>query len=1170
MIGCPSRVDLQNLLAERLPAEQERLLLPHVETCPACQEILDELTAPRSATAVTGVLPPAEPSPTEESFWRGLKAALPRLPLPPDPTNSHSAGEKADEAATVLLGRYQLLEEIGRGGMGVVFRARDPSLNRPLAVKVLLEKHRGLAELEGRFLEEAQVTGQLQHPGVPPVHEVGRLEDGRPFFAMKLVQGQTLATLLRTSHNPAADRSRFLAVFGQVCQALAYAHSRGVLHRDLKPANVMVGAFGEVQVMDWGLAKVLGSARQSTLSPGPTSSTVRTLRTAMAGLSSQAGAVMGTLAYMAPEQALGQVAELDERADVFGLGAILCEILTGQPPYAARGSLEAHVQAAGADLADAFARLDHCGADTDLVRLAKACLAPDRADRPRDAGAVAAAAAAYEEGVQQRLRQAELERARAQVKEAEERKRRRLAVGLAAAGLALVSLATGGGLWFLHVQTERRTEAERQEQALRQKVDVALTQGVSLRQGFHFQQGRELLEEARQQLSLTGMDDLRQRVDRALADLHLVEQLDDARLQATTIAEGRMDFAGGRRKYAAAFAEAGLNSAGEEVTAMAARVQESTVREEIVGALDDWASLTEDPAQRAWLLEVAQQADPDPWRERLAQPELWKDRVAFTKLAQEAAEAPLSPQLATALGRALREKGGDAIPLLTAAQARFPQDFWLNFYLGAMLYRAHRLDDALGFCRAALARRPQASIVHENVGTILREKGRLDDAIGHYRQALRLDPKNHSAANNLGGALYAKGELDEAINLCRQALDINPSYGAAHNTLGVALQAKGQLDDAIDHFQQALKIDPGDTAGHNNLALVLQAKGRLDDAIDHFERALNLKPKFAEAHANLGNALKEKGQLDNAIDHYQQALQINPKLAVVHTQLGYALQAKGHLDDAIDLHQQALQIDPKLAAAHHNLGLALQAKGRLDDAIDQYRQTLELKPTHGLANGVLGEALMLQGNFTQARAALRRGLDLLPQGHSYRPTVERQLQRCERLLVLEGRLPAMLQGQDKPADAAEELEFASLCRLKRQYAAAARRYAGAFAANASFADDSNTGHRYNAACAAALAGCGRGEDAGSLDEKERARWRRQAQDWLRADLVMHAKHLESSNSPDRTAVQQRMQHWLADADLDGVRGAEAIAKLPTEEREGWTKLWADVEALRTKGQGNTK
>jgi hypothetical protein len=165
-------------------------------------------------------------------------------------------------------GRYKIEGELARGGMGVVLRARDPDLNRPLAVKVLGEQYRGDAGLERRFREEAQITGQLQHPGIPPVHEVGVLPDGRPFFAMKLIEGRTLAALLGQRPSPADDLPRFVAIFEQVCQTLAYAHSRGVIHRDLKPSNIMVGAFGEVQVMDWGLAKVLASSRQPPGSRG--------------------------------------------------------------------------------------------------------------------------------------------------------------------------------------------------------------------------------------------------------------------------------------------------------------------------------------------------------------------------------------------------------------------------------------------------------------------------------------------------------------------------------------------------------------------------------------------------------------------------------------------------------------------------------------------------------------------------------------------------------------------------------------------------------------------------------------------------------------------------------------------------------------------------------------
>ncbi len=168
-----------------------------------------------------------------------------------------------------------------------------------------------------------------------PVYELGAFPDRRPFLAMKLVRGRTLAALLAERPSPTHDLPRFLSIFEQVCQTVAYAHARRVIHRDLKPSNVMVGSFGEVQVMDWGLAKVLpegGVADERKRADSETE--VRTSRTESSGAESQAGSVLGTPAYMAPEQARGEVDRIDERADVFGLGAILCEILTGQPPYA--------------------------------------------------------------------------------------------------------------------------------------------------------------------------------------------------------------------------------------------------------------------------------------------------------------------------------------------------------------------------------------------------------------------------------------------------------------------------------------------------------------------------------------------------------------------------------------------------------------------------------------------------------------------------------------------------------------------------------------------------------------------------------------------------------------------------------------------------------------------
>src|SRR5262249_22671785 len=336
-------------------------------------------------------------------------------------------------------GRYHLAGEIARGGMGAILKGRDPDLGRDIAVKVLLETHAGKTELLQRFVEEAQIAGQLQHPGVVPVYELGRFADRRPYFTMKLVKGQTLARLLAARQDPGQERPRFLKVFEQVCQTLAYAHARGVRHRSLKPSNVRGGNYGEVQGMDWGLAKVLP---QGGVAEGPSPkrergtevSVIRTQRSEGSdtpegpGLQTHAGSVLGTPAYMAPEQARGEVDRLDERADVFGLGAILCEILTGQPAYTGADFTQLHRQAARADLADACARLDGCGADAALIALAKRCLAPEPGDRPRDAGVLAAELTAYLHSVEERLRRVELERAAAEVRTAEERKRRRLAL----------------------------------------------------------------------------------------------------------------------------------------------------------------------------------------------------------------------------------------------------------------------------------------------------------------------------------------------------------------------------------------------------------------------------------------------------------------------------------------------------------------------------------------------------------------------------------------------------------------------------------------------------------------------------------------------------------------------------------------------------------------------
>jgi tetratricopeptide (TPR) repeat protein len=313
------------------------------------------------------------------------------------------------------------------------------------------------------------------------------------------------------------------------------------------------------------------------------------------------------------------------------------------------------------------------------------------------------------------------------------------------------------------------------------------------------------------------------------------------------------------------------------------------LRAEIVAALDDWASITEDAARRAWLLAVARAADPDPSRDRLRQQELWQDAPKLAQVAQELRVAELSPQLATALGRVLFESRGDALPLLTAAQARLPQDFWLNLELGITLYYTRRWDEAIGYFRAALALRPEVSVVYNDLGAALYAKGQTDEALGCLQQAVRLDPQSALAHINLAEILKHNGRWDEAFEHYEQTVLLDPTSACAHHNLGYILRTKGQLDKAIEHYQQAVILDPKVSGAHHDLGAALQAKGRLDEAVDQYQQALRIDPKFPTTHCNLGVILQGKGQWDEAISHYEEAIRLDPNIEGVYHALDACL-----------------------------------------------------------------------------------------------------------------------------------------------------------------------------------------------------------------------------------------------------------------------------------------
>jgi serine/threonine-protein kinase len=344
--------------------------------------------------------------------------------------------EVPDLPGGVRLGRYEVFDEAARGGMGVVYRAADTLFGRYVAVKVLRAGLAGDRHAVRRLADEARITAQLQHPGIPPVYDLGTLPDGRPFLVTELIRGSNLDELLRDGV-AVPPRDELVGVFERVCEAVAYAHRERVVHRDLKPHNVMIGAFGEVKVLDWGLAKVLTAGRAGVRLP-----------TADGSGATAPGAVLGTPNYMPPEQAAGEVELTDERADVFGLGAILCFVLTGQPPFMADTAGEARLAALRGAVGEAFARLSRCGADPELVALCKRCLAPDPAGRPRDAGEVVTAVRAYRAAAEHLGRAEDLiqasidgERRVTGLLAAEARRRRWVEAALAVAVALLVAVA---------------------------------------------------------------------------------------------------------------------------------------------------------------------------------------------------------------------------------------------------------------------------------------------------------------------------------------------------------------------------------------------------------------------------------------------------------------------------------------------------------------------------------------------------------------------------------------------------------------------------------------------------------------------------------------------------------------------------------------------------------
>jgi serine/threonine protein kinase/tetratricopeptide (TPR) repeat protein len=887
------------------------------------------------------------------------------------------------------LAGYELLQEVGRGGMGVVFLARDVRLDREVAVKLLREESPGAAAAaRQRFLAEAKITARLEHPGIPSVHEVGEDASGRPFLAMKLVRGRTLAEILEASSaKGGGELGRHLAAFEQICQAVGYAHSQSVIHRDLKPSNVMVGEFGEVQVMDWGLAKKAIDKNRSASETAPLSEEsvedfdpLDTLSPsggslaetpAGVGTPTQTGAVLGTPAYMAPEQAAGRIREVDARSDVFGLGAILFHILAGRPPYLGGNVHEVRQRAAAADLGEAHSLMDGLlsagEADPEVVRLCKRCLEAKPIDRPANGAQVAAEVTRIRAEAQQRALRAEREKSEALLRESEGGKRRR--VMLLAASIVGIALAIGAGAaWLGKIEA---TEAAIQEQAAKRQA---------LQRAKQIEQGRDLLASI--------FDGL---------DIRKVKEGSDP-LEAVL-----------GRKLVQASKRLEKESLGDPL--VVADLQDLLGRTLMsLGHAKDALKLFEKSLHT---------------RTRLQGPNHLQTLTAMGNLAEghhAAGDLETALPLAEKTHRAMRRYSGKESPSTIVAMGN----------LAAIYQDAGRYADSLALNRETLtltvkvfgAKSPDALVSMNNLANALQANHEIDEAIDVFERTIALmdevqgpdHPDTIAAVNSLAATYQTAGRGERSLPLLEKAFQTSRSaLGADHpqtlicmNNLAQEYAASGRSAEALELLKKAYELlldkhgadHPDTLAGMNNLAGAYLARGELQRAVAMLEQCLkSSKSKLGAEHLStlkcmnhLGVAYHQAGQTQKAVSLQQESLKLcrqtlrsdHPQTAMAEANLATGLMQMGRAGEALPLLEAAL---PKLRALHgadhpdtlnaiNSLASAYQSLLRHDEALplfeEAYRQTRDkLGAGHP-------QTLILLNNLAGAYGAARQSDKALP------------------------------------------------------------------------------------------------------------------------------------------------------------------------------------------------
>lgn len=886
-----------------------------------------------------------EASPTDPPAPAGQS---PSAKSPTDLMGASGDDAPPEESVTGLLGyrgdRYELKRELARGGLGRVWLAHDRHIAREVAIKEIITTHQPSA-IE-RFFREAQITGQLEHPGIVPVYDLIQKPGGKPFYAMKLLRGRTLEEEIADYHAlPPRDGQRptrlhrLLMVFVGVCQAIAYAHSRGVLHRDLKPSNVMVGDYGEAILVDWGLAVVLPrllepEERQTNTPLVPGSGSGNTASTLD-------GTVMGTPRYMSPEQAAGLVSDLDERCDIYSLGVILYEILTGQPAITGDTLAEALSNVKEGRIRPPRQLSRQIPAALSAVCVKATSLEP--ALRYDSAQELAEEIQRWQAG----------DRVEAYPESLLERTARwvqRHPTLCFSTAVAIVLMVTVTTVW-------RQREAERQQRLQAQawtlllagqssfsnddfataKIKLASAAELlasepaypllaSLRrdvQGLLDRTNQKLADEQKRAevakrygrfLKLrdealfhgtffTGLD-TRENVEQttracrealALFPPKSAESADDQRPDAPLLStDQQRELELGRRELLIVLAEALAQPMPDESPA-----QRQTRAREAIALLDEVAKLG--PTFHAYHLRrgkyLAQSGQSDLAAEhrRLAEQLPPKTPLDYFTLGEEAYFAEEYAQALTAFDEVLD---------------REPKHFWAQYFLGLSYFKLGRYAEAEACFSGCITRQQEFLWSYLLRGVTNSHQGDHESAESDYAHVLREDPTAYGAFVNRGSARLEQGRFEEAIDDFRAAIALRPQQYQGHLNLAEALRASGDLKAARAEAELAMALSPFLPQPLWVRAKIAAEGGDQDQAAKDYEAALaRSRPQSREAAISLGELgqiRNSQGQAAAALQHFRQAIQHHPEMSDLHRLEAETLLQLGRHEEAAHAYDRFL------------------------------------------------------------------------------------------------------------------------------------------------------------------------------------------------------------------------------------------------------------------------